>query len=150
MQRRRRTSLHDRFITKVRVIPCGGCWEWTASLQPTGYGQINSGGDAPTMLYAHRVSWELFIGPIPEGMWIDHMCRNRLCVNPQHLRVVTPRQNTIENSRSVPAARAAQTTCSRGHPFDIVRASGARRCSICDDASARRRRESMGANGPVV
>lgn len=131
----------ERFIPKVRVIPCGGCWEWTASLQPSGYGQIH-GPDGQT-LYTHRYSYELAYGPIPEGLYIDHVCRNRACCNPMHLRAVTPQVNATENSTSRAALYAARTVCDCGHPFD--RLSVGRSCPAC-----RRRRRGREGQPPAL
>ena len=84
-------SLADRFWPRVEKGP--NCWEWTGARGSSGYGQISSGGPRPSALYAHRVSYELAVGPIPEGMQIDHTCHNSACVNPEHLRIVTLKQN---------------------------------------------------------
>lgn len=76
-----------------KVDKSGDCWEWTAS-RSGGYGQFSftvNGKRRPT--HAHRAGWELLVGPIPEGMFIDHKCHNKGCVNPDHLRLATPRQN---------------------------------------------------------
>jgi len=67
-----------------------GCWEWTRSLTPEGYGRV---GWIGTSQLAHRVTYELFVGPIPEELQIDHRCRNRKCVNPDHLHAVTSKLN---------------------------------------------------------
>jgi hypothetical protein len=86
--------LHERFWEKVNKTE--SCWLWTASLQNTGYGQINIGGDSPTMRNAHQLAWEWENGPTPKGMHLDHICHNKACVNPSHLRVTTVKQN-LEN-----------------------------------------------------
>ena len=73
-------TLLGRWMHKVRVIPCGGCWEWVGYIDvQTGYGRINVDGEAK---WAHRVGYELNVGPIPEGLHVDHLCRNHRCVNP--------------------------------------------------------------------
>lgn len=72
-----------------RVDKSGDCWEWTAS-RSEGYGDLSVNGK---VLKAHRVSYELLVGPIPKGMQIDHKCYNRACVNPAHLQVVDQRRN---------------------------------------------------------
>lgn len=78
----------------AKVIKTDGCWGWTASTQRNGYGHFKVGGRKGKMLYAHRFAYELLVGPIPDGMQVDHQCRVRSCVNPAHLRLVTNKQNT--------------------------------------------------------
>jgi HNH endonuclease len=86
----RRRSLADRFWEKVKKTD--GCWEWTARRLPKGYGTISC-VDHRTSLCAHRVSWELHNGPIPDGMWVLHHCDNPQCANPDHLFLGTHTQN---------------------------------------------------------
>lgn len=139
-------SVADRFWIKVdrngpisvrRGAP-GRCWVWTASLRPDGYGQFRIGGRIDGRnVRAHQVSYELLVGPIPEGLVIDHLCRNRACVNPSHLEPVTHRINIIRGEgASAKAARAIH--CKRGHPFDaentIIRSNGKRLCKACQRA----------------
>lgn len=81
-------TLEQRFWPKVNKGT--GCWEWTGYVMPQGYGLFWDGKKPNT---AHRVSWELTNGPIPDGMDLDHRCANRRCVRPDHLRVVTRSQN---------------------------------------------------------
>lgn len=88
-----RASVADRFWSKVDKA--NGCWQWTAGLSNVGYGAF---WDGEKMNKAHRLSYELSVGPIGEGKLIDHMCHNRTCVNPEHLRQVTSKQN-IENHK---------------------------------------------------
>jgi hypothetical protein len=89
-ERRFRTrTLYERFVEKVEKTDT--CWNWTGSTD-RGYGKIGlRRGVAP--LYAHRVSYEFHVGPIPAGLQLDHLCRNRSCVNPAHLEPVTQREN---------------------------------------------------------
>lgn len=123
----------ERFWEKVDAS--GDCWEWTGGKKAHGYGNF-----FPTRrksYIAHRYAWETLIGPIPAGMTIDHLCRNRACVNPAHLRVVTQRENN-HASPLVRARYAIKTQCKRGHPFTpentFVTRQGARACRTCRKA----------------
>lgn len=98
-----RTTLDERSTRTPR-----GCTEWQGSTLANGYGVIQYDGRTQ---YAHRVAYELHVGPIPEGLHIDHLCRNRVCINPAHLEPVTQ----AENNRR---ARAVKTHCPHGHPLD--------------------------------
>jgi hypothetical protein len=118
-------TLAERFEGKY--IRSDGCWNWTA-FKDHGYGKLTHFGKC---LYAHRVSYELHIGPIPQGMTIDHTCRNTACVNPQHLRVLS----LLDNIRA--GVKATAVVCIRGHPFTpentYRRSDGRRSCKVCRD-----------------
>ena len=93
----------------------GPCWTWTASLFiKTGYGQFNVTSGHPTT--AHRVAWELTKGPILEGLHLDHLCRNRACVNPSHTEPVTCQVNILRGE-TIAANNALKTHCVSGHEF---------------------------------
>ncbi|MBV6425512.1 MAG: hypothetical protein NAOJABEB_03333 [Steroidobacteraceae bacterium] len=90
------------------------CWLWTGYRLPAGYGYIGPSIRGEKHQLAHRVSYELANGPIPDGLVIDHLCRNPPCVNPAHLEAVTHQQNTLRGN--APSAKLAlQTHCKRGH-----------------------------------
>lgn len=94
----RGTTLKQRFDAKWEADPETGCWMWTASLKRTGYGQIRVYGHYTR---AHRAAYELYVGPIPEGMHIDHLCRTKACVNPAHLEPVSQAENTRRGDTAI-------------------------------------------------
>lgn len=135
-----RERLYSRLVTDAE----SGCLLYTGSLDRYGYGVI---GSNYKVLRVHRVIWELEVGPIPEGLQIDHVrargCHNRNCANIAHLEPVTQQENLRRGGRP------AQTECLRGHPFDaantlIYKGSGARKCRTCarvrDQAWRKRKR----------
>lgn len=125
------TELPDRFRAKVAVAE-SGCWEWTASRDGKGYGFYWVGTRSEGRMHrAHRVAYELLVGPVPDGLVLDHLCRNTHCVNPGHLEAVTPGENTLRGE-SFSAVNARMETCAHGHQFDSINsASGSRVCRTC-------------------
>jgi hypothetical protein len=124
------TELLDRFVDKIEIRP-DGCWGWMAARKDNGYGSF---GTARQTWYAHRFAYEWLVGPIPEGLEIDHLCRVRECVNPAHLEAVTHRENIRRGESG--SNYSSRTHCKYGHPFDgenlMVRSEGyGRRCRIC-------------------
>lgn len=101
-------SAEERFWAKVDKASPGGCWEWTAALSDTGYGSFGVGPGHKAN--AHRYSYELVNGPVPKGLHLDHLCRVRRCVNPEHLEVVTPQVNNLRGVGPA-AANASKAAC---------------------------------------
>ncbi|WP_354643940.1 HNH endonuclease signature motif containing protein [Kitasatospora camelliae] len=134
----RRPSAEARFFEKVRED--NGCWTWTGAVDRSGYGLLsNSAGlDRKRMVKAHRWCYEFLRAEIPPRLELDHLCRNRACVNPWHLEPVTSRVNTLRG-RSFSAANARKSACHRGHPFTpantYVNPAGSRICRACSAAS---------------
>lgn len=131
--------LRKRFESKL-IYAESGCWEWKgAHFKATGYAMFSirnprDGTWQPTV--AHRVSYELYIGPIPDGLQVDHLCRNRGCVNPDHLEAVTQQVN-LSRGMSPAAISVRENRCQRGHEFTpentIIRPNrpGKRECREC-------------------
>lgn len=115
-----------RFFAKVKQESSSDCWIWTGFLL-RGYGSFSV--TSKKTLRAHRWAYEFLRAPIPDGLQLDHLCRNPSCVNPWHLEPVTARVNSRRGT-SFAAVNAAKTTCQFGHPFEY-RPNGWRRCRIC-------------------
>ena len=118
--------MEERFWAKVDRT--SSCWNWVAS-RVHGYGSFRIGRRSHA---AHRVAWELLVGPIPEGLVLDHLCRNPSCVNPDHLEAVSIPENVRRGLKTY----AIRTTCKHGHditdPANVkTRPNGRRECRIC-------------------
>lgn len=123
----------QRFWAKVKITSEHECWLWQEGTTNGGYGTFGAAG---RMYLAHRWAYEHMVGPIPEGLHIDHLCRVRRCVNPSHLEPVTSGENTRR-------AHAARATCKNGHPWTEAITfyyKGQRRCRECARAADRKRR----------
>lgn len=118
----------------------GNCWIWLGSKTAAGYGQIIvSGRRRGPKAYVHRLMFEMFKGPIPDGMEVDHLCRNTSCVRPKHLEAVTHRENMLRAPDAASAVHARLEACSVcGGDFDFTDHKGARGCRACKN---RRQRE---------
>lgn len=129
------TDLSESLRNRITVT-LNGCWDWTGWANSAGYGYVRWGGrDVP----AHRVVWEQVVGPVPDGLELDHLCVRPICVNPEHHEPVTHAENQRRISRR-------QTSCRReGHdwsnPQNVhTRPNGRRYCAECDRIAQRRRR----------
>ena len=122
------------------LVKKGECWEWAGRKTPNGYGCFTLNGHSRV---AHRLAFYWMHGKIDHRLTIDHLCRNRLCVNPAHLEQVSQRENVMRG-RSVTSINAKKTHCKRGHPFDVLEnlkhdPFGFRVCRICRNLLDRRR-----------
>ena len=140
-----RKTQEERFWEKVDRSGVSDCWLWTGAIQPNGYGRFWHYGKQG---YAHRAAYRMFVGPIPEGLQLDHLCRVRHCVNPDHLEAVTLKENLNRGFGGSPGGRARATTqlakaqCSNGHPYSKenlwVSKNGWRQCRACGRENKRK------------
>ena len=123
------TTIEERFWGKVEFTDT--CWLWTASgVREYGCFYVDGGN-----VYAHRWAYEFCVGPIPEGLELDHLCRVSRCVNPDDLEIVTHRVNVLRGF-GLTAANVRKTHCAQGHPFDAENTylrpdDGTRQCRRC-------------------
>lgn len=147
-------TLAERFEKKFVPDPNCGYWLWIGALSPSAsglhpYGVFSVDGK---LRMAHRVSYEMANGKIPDGLQLDHLCRMTLCVNPSHLEPVTPKEN-IRRGKTAEAARLTQlskTHCPQGHPYSgenlYLKPNGRRECRQCvRDSGARYRAKKTAA-----
>lgn len=139
-------DLLDRLLARVDVYgptpvqrpDLGPCWVWTGSTTKNGYGHIGDGGRrARKTLLVHRVTYEAECGPIPNGLDLDHLCRNRACCRPSHLEPVTKKVNSARGRH----AGREQTHCGQGHEFtgeNTYLHGGRRHCRTCRRERQRR------------
>ena len=131
--------IEERLLKLIEPEPNTGCWIWTASLDGNGYGQITVAGKSTK---AHRFVYERERGPIPAGLTLDHLCRNRWCVNPAHLEPVSGRVNILRGL-GMGARNARKTHCPKGHPFNgnnlfILKNGKGRWCRQCQRDASRK------------
>ena len=136
------SRLPMRFWDKVCVLD-NGCWEWMAHLvDGYGYFRIGSLTDGTRRhVYSHRYAYEQLVAAIPPGLQCDHLCRNRPCVYPGHIDIVTRRTNLLRGN-GVSGRNARKTHCPQGHAYDFLNThictDGSRRCRACDRQRHRR------------
>ena len=134
----------ERRLQNIEIDAETGCHVYLGDHHNTGYGRISVGG---RQQMAHRVNYERERGPIPDGLVLDHLCRNRACINPDHLEAVTEQVNILRGV-GPSAQHAAQTHCVNGHPFSIENTHlyrGQRACRACWPIRKARRRARLGA-----
>jgi hypothetical protein len=134
----------ERFMAKVEITD--GCWNWTAGKKPNGYGQFGLSKERRST-YPHRIAYEHFVGTIPDGTEIDHLCFNRLCVNPAHLQTVTHAENCLRGE-GLAAVNTRKTHCPQGHAYaehGVHQVDGSRRCRPCHAAKQRRYKQRLRA-----
>lgn len=133
-------ALPPRVASKIDAS--GECWLWTGGLNRNGYGRTTH-PDTQRTVAAHRLVYEVLIGPIPAGMQLDHLCRVRRCVNPHHVEPVTQRVNLLRGE-TIAARAAATEACPAGHPYAgrnlYIAPSGDRRCRECHKIAQATRR----------
>lgn len=119
-------------IKEFSRVTEAGCWEWQHYTCPAGYGRLSVNN---RVVGVHRASYEAFVGPIPAGLTIDHLCRNSRCVNPAHLEPVT-------NAENIRRSAASKTHCPNGHPYseeNTYRYRGRRSCRTCNRLNSLKR-----------
>lgn len=126
-----RKTFEERLWERIDKTAPNGCWLWQGALNAAGYGAV---GKDNKVLRVHRVTYELLVGPIPEGMQLDHLCRVRACCNPQHLEPVTNKENWLRGQHHT-AVMLRENKCKRGHEMTeentYWRKNGGRLCRAC-------------------
>lgn len=128
----------DKFMDRVMPEPNSGCWLWTGHVNCRGYGQVSFRGTKYGGRTAHRVSYILFVGAIPTGMFVLHKCDVRCCVNPDHLWLGTHLDNQRDKCRKGRHGNQKKTHCLQGHEYTPentrIDKRGWRKCRACNKA----------------
>lgn len=128
-----RTAL-ERFYAYLDTHDPAQCWRWQGATDKDGYGVFSPSGKGTVRV--HRWAYEQLVGPIPDGLVLDHLCEQRDCANPQHTRPTTNRNNVLRSATSPSAVNARKAECHQGHALAgdnlTVNANGARLCRICE------------------
>lgn len=130
---RNKIDVLNKFFSLFSFNESGGCWVWNGSFGGSGYGNFYDPFHKKRTTTAHRYSYELLKGPIDEGLTIDHLCRNKKCINPEHLEQVSIRENLIRGTGFI-AINVKKTHCPDGHPYDgrnLGVYKGLRHCKMC-------------------
>lgn len=142
-------DLTARLLARLDVLPRlvaalqeedDGCWNWRGHLTPAGYGYMQQNGKK---IPVHRLAYETFRGPIPDGLDLDHLCRNTRCIRPDHLEPVTRAENFKRGRDYWRGLNVDKDQCPRGHwytPENTYVFRGSRRCRVCHREQERERR----------
>ena len=140
-----RKPLIDSLMDLSIPEPNSGCWLWMGCLCPDGYGKVYAKRELPGESLAHRASYKLFVGPIPDGCEIDHRCNVRSCINPEHLRAISHADNVRRSDHKKNSYNGRKTHCKRGHELSgdnlVIWTYGGQRSRQCRTCVRERQRK---------
>lgn len=135
----------ERLLRAIVVNPTTGCWLYSGSIARDGYGKMNGGLEDPSETLAHRISFKVFVGPIPDGCEIDHKCKTRGCVRPEHLQAIPHSLNVGLGDYITNHHNRVKTHCKRGHEFTTENTiqnrwgqKVTRKCRVCYNVNQRK------------